>query len=860
MFNTTTRTGTIAASALVMLTAMPVAAQAQVKSFDIPEQALSSAILEFSRQADVLVVVSPDLTTGKRSQAVRGAIPIDAAVRQLLRGSDLRAVQNPAGGYRIERSAILSQTTLTGDEGRSAADGQDAAIIVTGTRIRGGLIASPVLRITERQMREAGQRDLGDVIRSIPNNYNGGQNPGGRFQTGNSANTNVSGSSALNLRGLGPDATLTLLNGRRLAFDADSQAVDISAIPLSAVSEIQVVADGASALYGSDAVAGVANVILKRDHDGLTASARFGTATNGGAFQQAYDLMGGTKWASGGVLIAVEYERQNAVRSDQRDYTRYVVGPSTLLDARRHHGGLITAHQDLSDTLSFSIDALYSHRYSNGAEYSTPDYAATTRFTTESYAVSPTLTLALPHDWTATLNGFSGAGDTHRFDDFIDKVTGENLGGESFYENLSRGGELGFEGRLVTLPGGDIRLAAGGGYRWNYFGGRSVGSLFQQAGSRDNYYGFGELSVPLVSDANALPFIHELRLSGALRHEQYERFGGVTTPKLGLVYAPSADIGFKLSWGRSFKAPTLLQQFRKFNTVLRFASQVGGAGYPADATVVVTTGGNPDLRPETAKTLSATLELHPRAIQGLHVSATYFDVDYTDRVVQPLLPPFAALSSPVLTEFIDYNPTPAELAALIARDEGGLANILGVPYDPAKVVAIANGVLINAARQRVHGVDVVARYSFALAGGEVTASGQGSWLTSDQRNSSAAPVAQLAGTNFNPPKFRARGSLTGRYGAVTGAVFVNYIGHLLDKNFVPPARGGDMTTIDLSFSWALPDRRGVLRGLELALNVQNLNDASPPYFAPFDDTVVNYDSTNYSPLGRFISVAIRKSW
>ncbi|MBO0123992.1 TonB-dependent receptor plug domain-containing protein, partial [Streptococcus pneumoniae] len=92
---------------------------------------------------------------------------------------------------------------------------------------------------------------------NIPSNYNGGQNPGARFQAGTAANTNASGSSALNLRGLGPDATLTLLNGRRLPYDGTAQAVDVSAIPLDAVAELQVMPDGASALYGSDAVGGV---------------------------------------------------------------------------------------------------------------------------------------------------------------------------------------------------------------------------------------------------------------------------------------------------------------------------------------------------------------------------------------------------------------------------------------------------------------------------------------------------------------------------------------------------------------------------------------------------------------------------
>src|SRR3546814_3459435 len=97
--------------------------------------------------------------------------------------------------------------------------------------------------------------------------------------------------SALNLRGLGPDATLTLFNGHRVAYDAIGQGVDISAVPLAAVDRIEVLTDGSSALYGSDAVGGVANVILRRDYDGAVASARVGGATDGGDFEQQYNLV-----------------------------------------------------------------------------------------------------------------------------------------------------------------------------------------------------------------------------------------------------------------------------------------------------------------------------------------------------------------------------------------------------------------------------------------------------------------------------------------------------------------------------------------------------------------------------------------
>src|SRR5690348_14607978 len=178
------------------------------------------------------------------------------------------------------------------------------AVTVTGTRIRGGDTPSPVITIGSEQIQQEGFTDLGELIRSVPQNFSGGQNPGvtvGAIQ-GDPSNQNVTGGSGLNLRGLGPDATLTLLNGRRLSYGGFSQAVDISAIPVEAVERVEIVPDGASAIYGSDAVGGVANVILKRDFDGVTVGARYGGATDGGLITHEYNATAGTAWASGGLI------------------------------------------------------------------------------------------------------------------------------------------------------------------------------------------------------------------------------------------------------------------------------------------------------------------------------------------------------------------------------------------------------------------------------------------------------------------------------------------------------------------------------------------------------------------------------
>src|SRR5690606_6864079 len=165
---------------------------------------------------------------------------------------------------------------------------------------------------------------LGEVIRAVPQNFNGGQNPGVTLGSGGLANQNLTGGSSLNLRGLGPDATLTLLNGRRLAYGGFVRAIDIGAISVGAVDRMEIMADGASAIYGSDAVGGVGNVILKRDYEGIEIAARYGNATGGGLATREYSATAGTVWTGGGMIAAYQDTTVDPIRAADRAYTAYM--------------------------------------------------------------------------------------------------------------------------------------------------------------------------------------------------------------------------------------------------------------------------------------------------------------------------------------------------------------------------------------------------------------------------------------------------------------------------------------------------------------------------------------------------------
>src|SRR6185312_1049906 len=104
-------------------------------------------------------------------------------------------------------------------------------------------------------------------------------------------------------------------------------------------------------------------------------------------------------------------------------------------------------------------------------------------------------------------------------------------------------------------------------------------------------------------------------------------------------------------WGKSFKAPTLLQRYST-QTGIYYPASAFGAGYPTDATALWLSGGNADLRPERARTWSASLAFHPEALPQLETELTWFDIDYTERVLQPITT-YNVLGNQIYTDFVD---------------------------------------------------------------------------------------------------------------------------------------------------------------------------------------------------------------
>ncbi|WP_312571150.1 TonB-dependent receptor [Brevundimonas sp.] len=829
---------------------------AQVITFDIPAGDLNSALDAYGRQARTEIIFKVDDVRQVRSPGVRGAMSAEAALDALLAGTGVTYRRDPSGAVAIVKASA--------DPNVAGATVDDATITVTGSRIRGATPASTVIVVTGQQMQESGQNNLGEVARSLPQSFSGGQNPGVTDR-----NESSGGGSSFNLRGLGPDATLTLLNGRRMAYSGPNQAIDIGAVPIAAVERIEVVLDGASAIYGSDAVGGVANIILKRDFDGLNTSARFGGATEGGFAQQQYSIVGGISRSDGGFIVALDHSRNTPVYARQRSFTSALSGEHTLYPRASQYTGMISAHHKPADAVELSIDTLLNDRDTMLAAATTTTLPPSTtgsiiKANTRTFAISPKLEVRIAGDWIVSLVG-TYAGDRRFSDDRFARNDAVRDNSHAIYDNRTKVLEASANGRLGTLNGNPVRAAFGAGYRSaslrqsiDTITTTSTTNVSAFSNSRDSYFGFSEIEIPIISPNNE-SVIDRLILTAAARYEDYGGGDSLATPKLGAIIGLSPNITLKGSWGKSFKAPTLYQQFRTPGTYV-YPGSLFGLSTPT-STVVMRAGGNPDLKSERSTTFVASLEAKPSFLSGGAFGVSYFNIRYKDRIVTPITSYVTALTTPGLQHLITRNPTPAEIDAAAADSPLGLQLGIGFPFDPAAVVAIVDSRYTNVAQQDLWGIDFYADYRWETGRiGDLRFSGLASYLKSEQILLPGAPVVQKAGTILDPPHWRARLSLTWLYAGASVNASVNYIGSLLDDRYAPVETLGALATLDLTARYSIAQGHGLLSGIDLGISAANLLNTDPRRLRTTSATAIPYDSTNHSALGRVVNFTIGKSW
>jgi iron complex outermembrane recepter protein len=248
-------------------------------------------------------------------------------------------------------STALAGLFATGAMAQSAPEaGPIEEVVVTGTHIRGAApVGNNVQSIGAAKLAESGKATIGDFLRDLPINFAGNVATSDNVQGGQEASpaaANLTGGQGVNLRGLGALSTLVLVNGRRVQLSGQyGDFVDVTNIPVSAISRIEILQDGASAVYGSDAVGGVVNFIMKRGGDGATTSLRVGTTTEGGGREVQATQSFGTSWDGGQFFVDYEYNLRDRVWASDRSslYNGGDLSPDGGVNWRRFAGRASTA-------------------------------------------------------------------------------------------------------------------------------------------------------------------------------------------------------------------------------------------------------------------------------------------------------------------------------------------------------------------------------------------------------------------------------------------------------------------------------------------------------------------------------------
>lgn len=227
----------------------------------------------------------------------------------------------------VSTSAFAQDTS--GQQNNQPADQQNAktlqTVVVTGSRIRRVDLetANPVTTVTREEIKSSGKLTAGDLLQELPAIAGAATNP-------NVNNGGGDGASTVSLRGLGSQRTLILVNGHRVARN------DINAIPASMIDRIEVLKDGASATYGSDAIGGVVNFILRKNFQGLELSANVGESDHNDGTRRGFSALFGTAGDKGSITAGIDYNKFDEISSAKRDFSKYA---TYLSSGSVYHGG-----------------------------------------------------------------------------------------------------------------------------------------------------------------------------------------------------------------------------------------------------------------------------------------------------------------------------------------------------------------------------------------------------------------------------------------------------------------------------------------------------------------------------------------
>lgn len=327
----------LAIGASVIVFSASVLADEKKYELNIKAQSTDAALLNLAQRSGVQIIFTSEAVKGIKSPVVQGTYSINDALTRLLSNSSLT--------FQIESDDVV----LIKEEQSEAEEAEEVEeIVVTGSSLRKQDLSAPLDIYTKEDLQRRGIFTAEDFVRSLSANF-GNLNESSSttgidqdliVQTGMTM-SGIEGSAAANLRGLGVDSTLVLVNGRRVAKSPvlDNGYVDLNGIAFSEIERIEVLYDGASAKYGSDAVGGVINFILSKEPgSGATTEVRYEHGQNGGNthnLNQSFRY----SWGSGRARLSLSKEEVKAISSTKAGWTTKDLTSRGGSDSRDVSGG-----------------------------------------------------------------------------------------------------------------------------------------------------------------------------------------------------------------------------------------------------------------------------------------------------------------------------------------------------------------------------------------------------------------------------------------------------------------------------------------------------------------------------------------
>lgn len=610
--------------------------------------------------------------------------------------------------------AALSAFTLPASADTSAgeASGANEVVVVTGTREPGQHArqsATPIDVVGSEALTTTGAGNILDALKDTLPAVNA---PAVGYDIGALART-------FQLRGLSPSHTLVLIDGKRrhlsasIYADSDpaqgSNAVDLDLIPINAISHIEVLRDGASAQYGSDAIAGVVNVILKKDADAGSVSLQGGTYYKGdGATVQMnaddgfaigdhgqlhvsagyrfHDFSNRSGDSGGAQPAKVQGDPRSYLLTGSYDYTQELGADIALYSFGTYAARQARAYENprQSGLLSGDVDALYPNGFSPLETVNEHDLSVTTGVRGSGV-------------WNWDLS--TSYGQDHASFHNIHTVNADLLADtgnaqSNFYVGAFHSSE--WTSNLDIQHNFDIGLA---GPLALAFGFEDRYETFEiKAGEPNSYYQGGPQAFPgfrptdaVTANRNSVAEYVDLtahpteawEVSFAGRAEQYEQVGNRLNGKVATRYDFSPDFALRASVSTGFHAPTLPQQYYSATLVTTGAASIQLPLGSAGAGVL----GAPNLKPETSRSYSVGLVAEP--LSGIYLTADAYHIDVNNRIIE--------------SAYLYGN---LALAAIAAN---GASIPTGVSADNAAAVFFTNGV-----DTRTQGVDVTVSTTTSL--------------------------------------------------------------------------------------------------------------------------------------------------